>query len=500
MARAQILTIDQGTTNTKALLVDSAGRILQRASRPMALECPQPGWIQQDAAALWAGVREVIEEILTTQGAGQVAALAISNQRESVIVWERATGRPLGPCVIWQCRRTAPFCAELRRQGKAASILSKTGLGIDPLFSATKAHWLLEQIPGGLRRAAGGELCAGTVDSWLLFHLTGGAVHACDFTNASRTQLMNLDALQWDADLIDWFGVPRPALPSIQPSSGIFGLTAGFGPLPAGLPIAAMIGDSHGALFAHASFRPGVTKATYGTGSSLMRRTAARANSKSGLSSTIAWSVPGRAEYGLEGNITMTGGAVQWTAELLGLEGAEALAARAAGAEDTGGVYLVPAMAGLGAPYWRDDVRGLITGLSRGSTAAHLARAALESVAYQVRDVFDAMVNDTGEAPHALLADGGASRNDGLMQFQADILGCPVVRNLSADLSALGAAHLAGLATGIWKDASELEVLPREEQRFEPRITAAQRDALYAGWRRALAQALSDSPASTVGT
>jgi glycerol kinase len=259
-----------------------------------------------------------------------------------------------------------------------------------------------------------------------------------------------------------------------------------------------MIGDSHGALFAHAAFRPNVTKATFGTGSSLMRRTATRAASQSGLSSTIAWSTPERAEYGLEGNITMTGGAVQWTAELLGLPTPEALASLAA--EDNGGVYLVPAMAGLGAPHWRDDARGLICGLSRGSTAAHLARAALESVAYQVRDVFDAMVHDNGEVPQALLADGGASRNDALMQFQADILGCPVVRNLSADLSALGAAYLAGLATGLWPGADALVALPRDEQRFEPRMSPGCRDALYDGWRRAVAQTLADPGISTVRT
>lgn len=500
MSRAQILSIDQGTTNTKALLIDSSGQILARASRPMALHCPQPGWIEQDAASLWDSVREVIEEILSSHGPSHLAALAISNQRESVVVWERASGRPLGPCVIWQCRRTAPFCAELRRQGKADAILAKTGLGLDPLFSATKAHWLLEQVPGGLQRAAAGELCVGTVDSWLLFNLTAGAVHACDATNASRTQLMNLDAVAWDADLIDWLGVPRPALPAIRPSSGEFGRTAGFGSLPSGIPIAAMIGDSHGALFAHASFRIRATKATYGTGSSLMRRTAQRPDSRCGLSSTVAWATPGRTEYGIEGNITLTGGAVQWAAELLGCADAEAVAALAATVPGTDGVYLVPAMAGLGAPYWRDDARGILTGLSRGSGAAHVARAALESVAYQVRDVFDAMVKDTGEAPEALLADGGASRNDALMQFQADILGCPVVRNLSADLSALGAAQLAGLAAGIWKDAADLERLPRHEQRFEPRLAPSERDALYGGWLRAVRQVLHRKDSPEMGT
>ncbi len=500
MSRARILSIDQGTTNTKALLIDASGQVLARASRPMSLHCPQPGWIEQDAAEIWAAVREVIEEILTAHGAQALAALAVTNQRESVVVWERASGMPLGPCVIWQCRRTAPACAELRRQGRASAILEKTGLGVDPLFSATKAHWLLEQIPGGIRSAEAGELCAGTVDSWLLYNLTAGAAHACDTTNASRTQLMNLDTLAWDADLSEWFGVPRAALPAILPSSGEFGRTAGFGPLPAGLPIAAMIGDSHAALFAHASFRPRATKATYGTGSSLMRGTAGRPYSLFRLSSTVAWSTPHRTEYGIEGNITLTGGAVQWAAEMLGLDGAEAAAALAATVSGNEGVYLVPAMAGLGAPYWRDDARGLLTGLTRGSTAAHVARAALESVAYQVRDVFDAMTKDTGEAPEALLADGGASRNDILMQFQADILGCPVVRNLSADLSAIGAAQLAGLAAGVWKDVAELERLPRQEQRFEPRMAASRRHELFGGWVRAVHQVLDREREPEMGT
>jgi len=498
MNSPRILSIDQGTTNTKALLIDASGQVVYRASAPMTVSCPQPGWIEQDAGVLWRSVQAVVDDCLASPLRGDIAALAVTNQRESVVVWDRATGQPVGPCVIWQCRRTAPFCAELRQHGLEPAIRAKSGLGLDPLFSASKARWLIESIPDGRRRAEAGELCVGTVDSWLLWNLTGGASHACDASNASRTQLMNLAQLEWDAELLEWFRVPRCTLPAIHSSSGEFGVTAAVGQLPAGIPVAAMIGDSHGALFAHAAFRPGATKATYGTGSSLMRRTPRTANSSHGLSATVGWTTPTQTVYAIEGNITLTGGAVQWAGEMLGLPDAQAVAALAAGVDSSDGVYLVPAMAGLGAPYWRDEARGMIAGLSRGSKPAHVARAALDSVAYQVRDVFDAMALDTGEVPDALMADGGASRNDQLMQFQADILGKPVVRNLSADLSAIGAAWLAGLAAGLWKSVSELEQIPRQEDRFEPRCSSAQRDRLYAGWLESVARVLHDARAPKV--
>ncbi len=501
LSGARILSIDQGTTNTKALLVDARGTILARASRPMTVHCPRPGWIEQDARALWLAVRAVMDECLEIAGGGPPTAVAISNQRESVVVWNRKTGEPCGPCVIWQCRRTAPFCAELRQRGLETAIRKKTGLGIDPLFSASKAGWLIGQTPDGRAMAEAGELCMGTVDSWLLWNLTNGAVHACDTTNASRTQLMDLGRLAWDDELLGWFGVPRPVLPEIRPSSSVFGVTADAGRCGDGVPVCGVIGDSHGALFAHAAFRPRATKATYGTGSSLMRATEGPVSSSHGLSATVAWSAGGPTQYGIEGNITLSGGTMQWAGELLGLSDPAAdLAGMAAGKEDSGGVYLVPAMAGLGAPYWRDDARGLITGLTRGTTAGHLARAALESIAYQVRDVFDAMALDTGEAPEMLLADGGASRNDQLMQFQSEILGRPVVRNLSQDLSALGAAWLAGLAAGVWKGIEDLERLPRQEQRFEPRMSETDRRRLYDGWRDAVGRVLGDFQAPEMAT
>jgi len=490
-----VLAIDQGTTNTKVLLLDRSGKIAARASRPLEISFPRPAWVEQDAVRLWESVKEGIEECLAAAGDPRIAAIGVTNQRESIVAWERATGRPLAPCVVWQCRRSAPFCDELRARGLGPLLEERTGLAIDPLFSAGKMRWLLDNIPDGRRRAEQGEICLGTVDSWVAWNLTAGAAFATDATNASRTQLLNLKEVAWDGQLLEIFGVPRPALPEVRPSSAIIGVSAAIGRLAAGIPIASLIGDSHAALFGHAAFKPGSVKATYGTGSSLMTLTAEPVFSRQGISTTVAWWLGERASYALEGNILVTGGAVQWLGDFLGLPNpAQDAAALAEKAVDTGGVYLVPAFVGLGAPYWRADARGLITGLTRGTTAAQVARATLESIAYQVRDVFEAMQADAGVELPTLMADGGASRNDSLMQFQADILGRPVVRNLSADLSAIGAAWLAGLAAGVWKSIEELEALPRAEDRFEPRMTAAERQARYAGWRQAVARALLDAP------
>jgi glycerol kinase len=488
---ARILAIDQGTTNTKVLLVDDDGAVLARASRPVDITFPKPGWVEQDANAIWRTVTSAIDDCLAQAEGVQPDAIAITNQRESVVVWDRATGVPVGPVVVWQCRRTAPICERLRADGAGPLIARKTGLTIDPLFSATKLQWLLGQVPDGRRRALGGGLCAGTIDSWVVWKLTGGAVHACDTTNASRTQLCDLDSCTWDAELLDLFDVPRPSLPEIRPSSGVVGSTASCGRLAGGAPVAAIVGDSHAALFGHAAFRPGAVKATYGTGSSLMTPTPARVDA-AGLSSTVAWSLPGVIQFALEGNITDAGGAVDWAGRLLGSDRPDQhVAALAASVGGSGGVYLVPAFAGLGAPHWDDRARGLVCGLTRGAGPAEFARAAVESIAYQVHDVFDAMTRTVDARTPILLADGGASRNDQLMQFQADVLGVPVVRNGSTDLSAMGAAWLAGLATGVWRSCEDLERLPQSVDRFEPRMPAAQRDRLLAGWRDAVARALS---------
>lgn len=486
---ARILTIDQGTTNTKVLMVDAEGRVVARASCPVEVRFPQPGWVEQDARAIWRTVRTAIDDCLAQADERQPDAVAVSNQRESVVLWDRTSGMPVGPVVVWQCRRTAPACEQLRRDGHAAMIAARTGLAIDPLFSATKARWLIEQVPDGLARARAGDLCLGTIDSWVVWNLTGGRAHVCDATNASRTQLFSLATGTWDPDLLELFGVPAAILPDIRPSSGLVGHTDATDRLAAGIPVAALIGDSHAALFGHTAFRPGAVKATYGTGSSLMTPTAGRV-AADGLSTTVAWSFAERTQYALEGNITDTGGAVDWTGRLLGAERPDVhVAALAASVDDNSGVYLVPAFAGLGAPYWDDGARGLVSGLTRAAGPAQLARAAIESIAYQIRDVFAVMTQAIGAGSASLLADGGASRNDQLMQFQADMLGAPVVRDTSADLSAVGAAWLAGLAIGVWRSTDELQRLPRVLERFEPRMPEAERARRLAGWHDAVARA-----------
>ena len=484
-----ILALDEGTTNAKAILVNGAGSIVKEASRPVSITYPQPAWVEQEAGELWRATLGAAAEVLDGIPASQVAALAITNQRESVLAWERASGEPLGPCITWQCKRSAPFCAELRQRGLEESIYRLTGLAVDPMFSAGKARWLLDNIPDGFRRAQAGEICLGTVDAWLLWNLTGGAIHACDVTNASRTQLFNLQTLRWDPELLAIFDIPLAALPEVRLSSAFYGETASLPGIPAGLPIGALIGDSHAALYGHAGFQPGAIKATYGTGSSLMTPTATRIFSQKGLSSSIAWGYQ-RATYALEGNIYVTGAAVQWLADLLGLGGPEHIEALAAQAADTGGVYFVPALAGLGAPYWNDSARGLISGLTRGTTAAQLARATQESIAFQIRDVFDTMQAESGTPLKVLLADGGATRNRALMQFQADILGVPVQCSLASNVSALGAAYLAGLTVGVWSSQEEIAALSRPQIRYEPAMDAADRDRLYAGWKDAVGRVL----------
>jgi len=487
-----VLAIDQGTSNTKALILDNEGAVRGRASVPVAIRYPQPGWVEQDGQDLWTSAAQAIDAALRASGESDVTAVAVSNQRESALVWERETGALVGPCVVWQCQRGAALCEDIASRGLAEEIHGRTGLQIDPMFSASKIRWLLDHIPNGQSRAERGELCAGTVDSWLLWNLTGGRVHACDLTNASRTLLLNLDTLCWDDDLLGLFGIPAAMLPKAGPSAHVYGETVACGRLPDGVPVAALIGDSHAALYGHAGFRPGAIKATYGTGSSLMTPVGSPLRSDAGISTTIAWARD-RATYALEGNIYATGAAVQWFADLLGLaDGGPEVEALARQVEGADGVYFVPAFVGLGAPHWSSAARGLISGITRGTTPGHLARATIESIAYQIRDVFDAMQASVGGSLNHLLADGGASRNDLLMQFQADILGCPVLRSGSGDMSALGAAYLAGLAVGLWRSEKEIEQLPRQHDHFRPRMSLAERDRLYSGWQQALWRALLD--------
>jgi len=498
MTERHVLAIDQGTTNTKVLLINEGGDVVARATRPVAISFPRPGWVEQDAGVLWRSVEEAIDECLTHASGRSVDAVGVTNQRESVLLWDRATGQPVGPTIVWQCRRTADFCQELRDRGMQTLLEERTGLTIDPLFSASKLRWLLRAAPDADRRAAAGELCAGTIDSWVLWNLSGRSVHTCDATNASRTQLLNLHTLDWDDELLALFDIPRAVLPVVKPSSGVFGESVRHGRLAAGIPLASAIGDSHAALFGHAAFRSGSVKATYGTGSSLMTLVERPVHSHGGLSTTVAWALGDAATYALEGNITTTGGAVDWLGTFLRLpHRASGVADLANTVADPGGVHLVPAFAGLGAPYWDADARGLLCGITRGTTAAHVARATLESIAFQVRDVFEVMQDDAG-AGSTLLADGGASLNDTLMQIQADTLGVPVLRADSADVSACGAAWLAGLAVGVWPSTSALEQLPRAVSSFEPRMPESEREHRYAGWKEAVARARL-RPSATAG-
>ncbi len=472
-----VLAIDQGTSSTKALLVDRGGRIVARASRPSITLTPQPGWAEQDGRALWEAVVGVIGDIVA---AGHpIAGLAIANQRETAGLWDRS-GDPAAPFVLWQCRRTGPLCDALR--DRQDDIEARTGLAVDPMFSATKLAWLLDRTPGGRTRAASGDLLVGTVDSWLLWKLTGGAVHATDHTNASRTQLMNLETLAWDAALADLFGVPLAALPEIRPSRGVFGrVRGGVTGLPDGLPICAMLGDSHASLYGHGIRGPGAIKATCGTGSSLMTVTDRRIRSGHGLSSTIAWSEPGRALHALEGNIVVSGQGLTIVAGLLGLPDEAALFDLAATVEDSGGVSLVPAFSGMGAPHWRSEARGLIAGMTLGTRPAHLARAAIDAVALQIRDVFAAMEADLDRPLDALSVDGGAAASDMLAQTLADILDRPVRRPASQDLSALGAARLGAEALGLRMDGGD-----GEDRLFAPAAPPERLRRTLDSWAEAL--------------
>ncbi|CAM3366869.1 glycerol kinase [Pseudomonas floridensis] len=478
-----ILALDEGTTNAKAVLVDRSGRVVARSSQPLTVSHPQPGYAEQDPIAIWVAMLAAIDGCMT-QSSAPLAAIAISNQRESVLAWDRRSGRPLSPLISWQCRRSGDFCEQLAAQDQADLIRSTSGLALDPMFSAGKMRWILDHLPNGQARAANTELCLGTVDSWLLWQLTGGQVFATDASNAARTQLMDLRTCQWSTALTDLFDIPLAALAEIRPSASMFAETLAIGPLPAGIPIMSMIGDSHAALFGQGGFAPGRVKATLGTGSSLMTPMARLVGSSAGLATTVAWQTSAPT-YALEGNIVHTGGAVNWAARLLGAtQDIDALAVEAAALPDNGGVYFVPALGGLGAPHWNSQARGLITGLTEASSRAHIMRAGLEAIAYQIRDVFEAMEQDSPAPLDELWVDGGATRNEWLMQFQADLLQRPVVRSLSPEVSAIGAAHLAGFALSWWPDAQALAGLERPRQRYEPRQNAV--PALYQEWKRSL--------------
>ncbi|MEP6534013.1 MAG: glycerol kinase GlpK [Bryobacteraceae bacterium] len=483
-----LLSLDEGTTSARAVLYDERGNRLAIESAPITCRYPHPGWVEQDAEEIWAAQIESTRRLLAGATA-KIAAIGITNQRETTIVWDRKSGKPIAPAIVWQCRRTAEYCRELAASADAAMITERTGLIIDAYFSGSKLRWLLQSIPDAMGKARDGELLFGTVDSWLIWKLTNGAVHVTDVSNASRTMLMNLATGDWDSDLLRIFGIPRAVLPRIVPSSAVVAHTAAEH-LNAEIPIAGIAGDQQAALAGQACFRPGLSKNTYGTGCFALMHTGSKLPvSKNKLLATRAASLGGEPAYAMEGSVFIAGAAVQWLRDKLGLiQAALETEAIAMSIPDTGGVHLVPAFVGLGAPYWDANARGVLSGMTLGTGRAQIVRATLESIAYQTRDLVEAMQSDSGEVLKELRVDGGAAANNFLMQFQADILGCRIVRPADTETTALGAAYLAGLAVGIWKDQAELESFWKIERVFDPRMSEDQRDTLYASWRKAVAR------------
>jgi len=491
-----VLSIDQGTTGTRVIVFDRQGKAVASAYRELTQHYPQSGWVEHDAIEIWRDTVEVLRAALADGGidGSDVCAIGITNQRETTVLWDRRTGEPVYNAIVWQCRRSASLCDELKSRNLEEAVRRKTGLVIDAYFSATKIAWLLDNVPGVRHRAGEGDVLFGTIDSWLVWKLTGGQVHITDYTNASRTMLFDIHHFAWDEELLAELDIPAQVLPEVRSSSEVYGFTADSGVLPSGIPIAGIAGDQQASLFGQACFAPGMAKNTYGTGCFLLLNLGGEAvSSSSGLLTTVACGGDGRPVYALEGAVFNAGTAVQWLRDGLGIideaRDSEALARRV---EDTGGVHLVPAFTGLGAPYWDMRARGAILGITRGTTREHIVRAALEAIAYQTRGVLDVMAQNAGVAIEKLRVDGGAVANDFLMQFQADVLGMPIERPVVTETTALGAAYLAGLATGFWRDAQEVSSLWRLGARFEPKMGADERERLYSGWKDAVRRVLSD--------
>jgi glycerol kinase len=488
---SHILAIDQGTTGSRAIVFDRRGRVVASAYEEFPQYFPRPGWVEHDPEEIWRSVYRTVQKALAAVPGRSIAAVGITNQRETTVIWDRRSGRPVANAIVWQCRRTAGRCRELAAEpGIGDLVRQKTGLPIDAYFSATKAEWILDR--GGLReRARRGRLAFGTTDSWVLWKLTGGASHATDPTNASRTMLFNIRNLDWDDELLRLFGVPAAMLPRVRPSADEFGRTVRLGRLPAGLPVTGIAGDQQAALFGQAGFRPGAIKTTYGTGLFMLLNTGREAvESRHGIITTLACGPGGKAVYALEGSVFIAGAAIQWLRDELGLLGSAAESeAAASSVADNAGVYFVPAFVGLGAPYWDAEARGTIVGLTRGAGRNHIVRAAVEAMAYSTRDVLETMRKDSGLQVRELRVDGGASANDFLCRFQADILGLPVVRPKTVETTSLGAAYLAGLGAGLWGSTAAIERLAVDERKFIPAMSRGQADRLYAGWQAAVRKA-----------
>ncbi len=494
-----VLALDQGTTSSRAIIVDRSGRAVASAQREFAQHYPQPGWVEHDPQEIWSTQVGTAAEALTRAGlrSSDIAAVGLTNQRETTLVWDRETGQPVYPAIVWQDRRTADACGRLKTDGFEAEVTAITGLRIDPYFSATKIAWILDHVPGARRRAEEGRLLFGTVDTWIIWQLTGRAVHATDVTNASRTLLFDLRRLAWSPEMLRQFRIPEAMLPEVRSCSEVYGRVEG-DLQPSGVPIAGVAGDQHAALFGQACFGPGMAKNTYGTGCFLLMNTGAEAvRSQNNLLTTLAWKVGSKAEYALEGSVFVGGAVIQWLRDELQLvRSVQELDTLVASVRDAGGVYIVPAFAGLGAPHWDPYARGVAVGLTRGSNRAHFCRAALESIAYQSADLIGCMERDSGLSLKELRVDGGASRSAPLLQFQADLLGTPVVRPANVETTALGAAYFAGLAVGFWPSREDILRNREPDTTFRPQRDPVEMIPLRRGWERALARAKNwDEPA-----
>lgn len=484
---AYILSIDQGTTATTVLLVDALGNIVAQGYREFTQYYPKPGWVVHDPDEIWSVTQQAIVDVLRQSGIKEdIVAIGIANQRETTVVWERKTGDPIYPAIVWQCRRTADICTDLKQRGIEEQVKTKTGLILDPYFSGTKIAWILDQVEGAREQAEQGELAFGTIDTWMLWKLTDGRVHKTDYTNASRTLLFNINTLSWDEALLEIFNVPKTILPEVCPSASRFGKATV--PLLDGIPIAGIAGDQQSALFGQLCLKPGMAKNTYGTGCFLMLNTdSQRVHSETGLLTTLACSLDENPVYALEGSVFVAGAAVQWLRDGIQLIATAAETEHVASQlADSGGVFVVPAFTGLGAPYWDPEARGAIFGLTRGTTREHIIRATLEAIAFQSADVATAMLAHAGVTLERLRVDGGAVQNNFLMQFQADILGIDVERPRQIETTGVGAAYLAGIATGVWASVEELEAYRKIDRVFSPQITANQRNEKLAGWKNAI--------------
>lgn len=490
MSEKFILALDQGTTSSRAILFNHAGEIVAVAQQEFEQHFPQPGWVEHDANEIWTSVLACMAEVLRKADLepSQVAGIGITNQRETTVVWNKKTGRPIYKAIVWQSRQTEEICRELREAGHEETFREKTGLLIDAYFSGTKVKWILDNVEGAREQAEAGELLFGTIDSWLVYKLSGGKTHVTDYSNASRTLMFNIYDLEWDDELLDILTVPKGMLPEVRQSSEVYAHTVDYHFFGEEVPIAGIAGDQQAALFGQACFERGMAKNTYGTGCFMLMNTGSEGiKSDNGLLTTIAWGLDGEVEYALEGSIFVTGSAVQWLRDGLRLiESAPETEGYARAVDSSDGVYLVPAFVGLGTPYWDSDARGAVFGLTRGTTKEHFIRATLESIAYQTRDVLDAMISDSGIDLKSLRVDGGAVANDFLMQFQSDILGVPVDRPVVQETTALGAAYLAGLAVGYWKDKEEIADQWQIDRTFHEEITSQERDSLYEGWQKAV--------------